>query len=214
MRWAGTSSVVTASTSVDLPEPMSPVSSALRPSARSVQTRPSKVPQLKTSSRCRRKPDRLSSAAKSSGSDSLFIACLCPALQLCPVGRQPRLELRQPLRVDKGLEDAPHLEYAVLRRAAGAGSRVRRPCSGACPSGRSAAPRCCLRAGTRAPARPPARATGSSACRRHRASNSASFLRSSASSRLTGKDSGRRATRRGSLAAGSSSGTARERRKA
>src|SRR5436190_24218894 len=93
---------------------MSPVSSALRPSARSVQTRPSKVPQLKTSSRCSRKPDRLSSAVKSSGRDSLFTVGSRLPLQLSPVGRQPRVELAEPLRVDKGLEDALHLEHAVL----------------------------------------------------------------------------------------------------
>jgi len=46
------------------------------------------------------------------------------------------------------------------------------------------------------------------------ASNSASFLRSKASNRLTANDSGRRTTSRGSLGAASSSDSGRERRKA
>src|ERR1700678_9297 len=56
MRLAGSSNVVTASTIVDLPEPMSPVTRVLRPSARSVQTRSSNVPQLRTSRRASRQP--------------------------------------------------------------------------------------------------------------------------------------------------------------
>ena len=52
--YAGNSNVVTASTSVDLPLPMSPVSSDVCPSRRSCQTCLSKVPQLNTSTRCSR----------------------------------------------------------------------------------------------------------------------------------------------------------------
>src|SRR5687767_11058219 len=115
------SSVVMASTKVDLPEPMSPVSSALRPPRTSVQTRLSKVPQLNTSRRSRRKPTRLSSATKSRPSTRgsfivrSFNRRLAPG-ELALVGRQPCIEFGQPLRVDEGLEDPAHFE---ARRTAG-----------------------------------------------------------------------------------------------
>src|SRR5690606_7153294 len=61
----------------DLPEPISPVSKPFLPSNCSVHTRPSKVPQLNTSSRVSRKPDSVSSAQKSRSSDcGLFMAHL------------------------------------------------------------------------------------------------------------------------------------------
>ena len=47
------------------------------------------------------------------------------------VGRQPRIELGQPLRIDKGLEDAPHFEHlrlSALVASGGAENPVRRSC--------------------------------------------------------------------------------------
>src|SRR3990167_6658167 len=128
MRWAGTSSVVMASTRVDLPEPMSPVSKPLRPPSSSVQTRLSKVPQLKTSSRIRRKPDSESLALKSRTSEpapssrperccSIIRRPRLGFVQLRLVGGQPQIKIGQPLGIDKGLEDAAHLVHRLLRRA-------------------------------------------------------------------------------------------------
>ena len=57
---AGSSSVVTASTMVDFPEPMSPVSRVFLAFASSDQTRWSNVPQLYSSRRVSRKPLRVS----------------------------------------------------------------------------------------------------------------------------------------------------------
>src|ERR1700687_3985132 len=116
MRCAGTSSVVTASTSVDLPDPMSPVSRAFLPPGFSAHTRPAKVPQLKTSRRCKRKPDRASSAPKSSPGN-------CMSVIGTPVGGhgelrlirgEPRIEIGQPLGVYEGFENALHLERRGL----------------------------------------------------------------------------------------------------
>src|SRR4030065_467666 len=116
MRCAGTSNVVTASTSVDLPDPMSPVSKAFFRPGFSAHTRPSKVPQLKTSRRSKRKPESASSATKSRprvcassiGSPSGV------RTEWCLIRCQPRIEISQPLRVYKGLENATHLKYRRL----------------------------------------------------------------------------------------------------
>src|SRR5450759_623873 len=127
MRWAGTSRVVMASTRVDLPEPMSPVNKPLRPPSSRVQTRLSKVPQLKTSSRIRRKPDseslalksRASKPAPSSRPERCCSIIRRPRLrfaQLRLVGGQPQIKIDQPLRIDKGFEDAAHLVHRLLRR--------------------------------------------------------------------------------------------------
>src|SRR5665647_2467035 len=126
MRWEGTSSVVMASTRVDLPEPMSPVNKPFLPPSCSVQTRLSKVPQLKTSSRLRRKPVSLSSprsnwlvtpslCGRGFGSCASVIGFSrlgCGQLQL--VRGQPLIEIGQPLGIDKGFQDAPHLVHRLL----------------------------------------------------------------------------------------------------
>src|SRR3569833_1761017 len=115
MRCAGTSSVVMASTRVDLPEPMSPVSKPFLPSSCSAHTRSSNVPQLSTSRRVRRKPDSASSSAtKSSPRDCGSIMGLSLLGDYClryvrPVTGQPQIEFGQPLRIVKGLQDAPYL---------------------------------------------------------------------------------------------------------
>src|ERR1035437_8086867 len=117
MRCAGTSSVVMASTSVDLPEPMSPVSKALRPPRSSDQTRLSKVPQLNTSRRINRKPHSALGALMSATNGSIAAASneRCASVitdlgagELRLIGRQTRIKLRQPLGIDKRLQDASH----------------------------------------------------------------------------------------------------------
>src|SRR6516162_5542163 len=101
MRLAGRTSVVMASTIVDLPEPMSPVSKPLWPPARKVHVRLSNVPQFRSSSCSSRKP--LSCSVEASGIG------LSSAEQRCVLG-QPAVEVGQPLAIDERLENAPHLE--------------------------------------------------------------------------------------------------------
>src|SRR5690606_37748459 len=128
------------STSVDLPEPMSPVTRQFSPRGSSAQTRPSKVPQLNTSKRCRRKPALASLDAKSSRGSCGAAVMGCewtggaagpaysaslgrprgpasgrsPALEVRPVLREALLELVQPLRVHEGLQNPSHLELILL----------------------------------------------------------------------------------------------------
>src|SRR5688572_6102593 len=98
-------SVVSASTRVDFPEPMSPVSKPLRPLACRVQTRESNVPQLKTSSRCRRKPDSLS---------SLIVELGRWQSHRGSIGSKSLVELIEPLGVHERFQDALHFVLIFL----------------------------------------------------------------------------------------------------
>src|SRR5215470_17658929 len=101
MRLAGRSSVVMASTIVDLPEPMSPVSSPLWPPAWKLHVRLSNVPQFRSSRCSSRKP--LSCSVGASGIGVI-------SGEQRGVFGQPPVEVGQPLAIDERLENAPHLE--------------------------------------------------------------------------------------------------------
>src|SRR5262249_24349433 len=101
MRLAGKSSVVMASTIVDLPEPMSPVSSPLRPPAWKLHVGWSTGPQFGSSSCSSRKP--LSCSVEASGIGVI-------SSEQRGILGQPPVEVGQPLAIDERLEDAPHLE--------------------------------------------------------------------------------------------------------
>src|SRR6188768_3590576 len=98
---------------------MSPVSSALLPPGVRPQTRPLKVPQLNTSSRSRRNPERSADAGVTTTwfSASSFILSRLFSHQSVAMGlifRQPLLEVPEPLRVDKRLHDPSHFEAGVV----------------------------------------------------------------------------------------------------
>src|SRR5215467_7617604 len=108
MRLAGRSSVVMASTIVDLPEPISPVSSPPRQPAWKLHVRLSNVPQFRSSSCSSRKPLSCSVEASGISVEASGIGVI-PAEQRGVFG-QPPVEVGQPLAVDECLENAPHLE--------------------------------------------------------------------------------------------------------
>src|SRR5215470_6942704 len=108
MRLAGRSSVVMASTIVDLPEPMSPVSSPLRPPAWKLHVRLSNVPQFRSSSRSSRKPLSCSVEASAISVAASGIGVISGEQR--GVFGQPTVEVGQPLAIDERLENAPHLE--------------------------------------------------------------------------------------------------------
>src|SRR5215469_750049 len=115
MRLAGRSSVVMASTIVDLPEPMSPVSSPLWPPAWKLHVRLSNVPQFRSSSCSSRKPLSCSAEASGISAEASGISVEASGIGVISAEQrgvfgQPPVEVGQPLAVDECLENAPHLE--------------------------------------------------------------------------------------------------------
>src|SRR5262249_16614121 len=116
----GSRRVGMASSRVDLPEPMSPVSSALSPPSSRCQICLSNVPQLTISTAWRRTPGRACAGSKARSNWAEPLPSLMgPHLSLQRLARIPgiRLEafvqLPKPLCVDEGAKDARHLVSVV-----------------------------------------------------------------------------------------------------
>jgi len=89
------------------------VSREFLPPRSNVHTRPSKVPQLNTSRRLKRKPANLSSPINSSSMAST-ITRLSRLSNLAMILSQSIVKFSQPLGIDKGFKDAPHFEDPLL----------------------------------------------------------------------------------------------------